>query len=191
MLQKYNSVWGQSTFDVCLNTYGSLDPLYKMLQDSGVDNVNDEVKSNQEFLYDDSLVSEKDVSQSFLLNNTRYATSTGQKGSVYYTIKQPKPPVYIPPGITPGPPTPSTMYQQVSATYYTSGADGVTEIYPTDKDGLSMVGTDIIQIEKEIAPIKNTDWVWNKALGKLTLINGVSVDTGQTLHIIYGKMTSA
>ena len=35
---KFNSIAGQSIWDVCLNTYGTLDNMVKLLQDNDIDN---------------------------------------------------------------------------------------------------------------------------------------------------------
>lgn len=187
MIQTYNAVDGQSNFDVCLNTYGSLDNLYKMLQDSGVDNVAVKPASGQPFLFDDGLLAEQNITQSFLLNGVRYATSTGNYGSVYYVNQQTPPIGYVPPSILPIS-NPSTMYAQANNTTYVSVADGTTIITPLDKDGNSMIGCDIVQIEKEIKPFANSQYNWNKTTGIITLLAGTTVDNGETLFIIYSKI---
>lgn len=187
MIQTYTAVDGQSNFDICLNTYGSLDNLYKMLQDSGVDNVVIKPASGQPFLFDDSLVSDQAITQSFILNGVRYATSTGNYGSVYYISKQTLPPGYFPPVILPIP-NPVTMYAQANNTTYVSVADGTTVVTPLDKDGVSMIGYDIVQIEHEIKPLANAQYNWNKSTGVLTLLGGTTVDNGETLFIIYSKI---
>ena len=97
----------------------------------------------------------------------------------------------IPPGSQPPvvtPPNPDDMITQVNGAQFVSGADGTTIITLMDKDGNSMIGNDLIQIEKEIRPIVNANWVWNKISGILTLINGETVDNGQTLFYLYSKI---
>lgn len=187
MQKKYSAVYGQSNFDICLNAYGSLDNLYKLLQDSGVDNVNSMPASNQQFIYDDSLVENQAINQNFTLKGIKYATDIGQNGSVYYIVQQPTPPGYTPPKPIINPPISVNMFSQVSGTSYTSNADGVTIITPTDKDGNSMVGCEVVQVEKEIRPFLNTQWSWSKSTGILTLIGGTTVDDGETLFILYNK----
>lgn len=195
MLKNYSAVNGQSIFDVCLNTYGTLDRLIKQLVDSGgTQGVNDVPVSGQVYVYDDDLVADQSVNQAYLLTGVRYATVNGNNGQTYYIINQ-NPVVPVPgpgnPGAPVTPPNPATMLTQVSGTSFTSGADGTTVITPFDKDGNSMIGCDIVQIEKEIKPIINANWVWNKTSGILTLTNGETVDNEQTLFIIYSKQVNA
>jgi hypothetical protein len=195
MQKSYNAVNGQSIYDVCLNTYGTLDLLVKQLVDSGgTQGVNDVPASGQLYYYDDDLVVDQAVNQAYLLTSIRYATANGTNGQTYYIINQ-NPAVPVPVAGSPGPPVtppnPATMLTQVNGTSFTSGADGTTVITPFDKDGNSMIGCDIVQIEKEIKPIINANWVWNKNSGILTLINGETVDKDQTLFIIYSKQVNA
>jgi hypothetical protein len=195
MQKNYSAVYGQSMFDVCLNTYGTLDRLIKQLVDSGgTQGVNDIPASGQVFVYDDDLVDDQAVNQAYLLTGVRYATINGTNGQTYYIINQ-NPVVPVPGGNLPGPPVtppnPATMLTQVNGTSFVSGADGTTVITPFDKDGNSMIGCDIVQIEKEIRPIINANYVWNKTSGILTLTNGETVDKDQTLFIIYSKQVSA
>lgn len=191
MLKNYKAINGQSIFDVCLNTYGSLDLLVKQLVDSGTgQGVNDTPASGQIYVYDDALVVDQAVNQAYLLTNIRYATAKGVNGQTYYIINQNEPPT-IPPGAPPSivpPVNPDDMITQVNGAQFVSGADGTTIITLMDKDGNSMIGNDLIQIEKEIRPVINANWVWNKFTGILTLINGEAVDNGQTLFYLYSKV---
>ena len=78
-----------------------------------------------------------------------------------------------------------TKHQTIDATSYTAVADGETVITPLTSIGGSMIGYDIIQVEKEIKPMLKTDYNWNKTTGQLTLLNGISIGTGETLYIIH------
>lgn len=191
MLKNYKAVNGQSIYDVCLNTYGTLDRLVKQLVDSGAgQGVNSIPASGQVYVYDDDLVVDLAVSQAYLLTAIRYATANGTNGQTYYIINQNEPPT-VPPGTLPPivpPINPNDMITQVNGAQFVSGADGTTVITLMDKDGNSMIGNDLIQIEKEIRPIVNANWVWNKFTGTLTLINGEVVDNGQTLFYLYSKV---
>lgn len=189
MLQKFEAVDGQSIFDVCLNCYGTLDLLYKLLQDNSIDNVNVTPFSRQTFVYEDSLVIDQGVNQQFTQSGFKYATNVGVLGSTFYVVSGRPPIVKIP--FTPNPPSQTNeMYQQVNGTWFTSGQDGTVLITPQDKDGNSMAGNDIVQVEREIKPLKATEYSWNKAQGILTLLGGVTVDNGQSLFIIYSKMVT-
>jgi hypothetical protein len=191
MLKNYKAVNGQSIFDVCLNTYGTLDRLIKQLVDSGAgQGVNNIPASGQVYVYDDELVEAQSVSQAYLLTNVRYATAKGTNGQTYYIIKQNQPQA-VPPGTVPPivpPINPDDMITQVNGAQFVSGADGTTVMVLMDKDGNSMIGNDLIQIEKEIRPIVNANWVWNKFTATLTFINGETVDSGQTLFYLYSKV---
>lgn len=190
MIRSFSAVDGQSIFDVCLNCYGTLDLLYKLIQDSSVGSVNDIPQSRQVYIYDDSLVSDQNINQSFTLNGLKYATITGQKGSIYYIISQLNPPKIVPPvGPTNPDPTMST-YQLVGSTSFTSSADGTTVITLVDADGNSMIGYDIVQIEREIKPFTADQFQWNKTNSMLTLLGGTTVDKDQTLFVIYSKMVT-
>jgi hypothetical protein len=178
-------------FDVCLNTYGTLDRIIKQLVDSGgTQGVNAVPASGQQFVYDDDLVDDQAVNQAYLLTGIRYATINGTNGQTYYIINQN--PVIPVPGPGPGPVippiNPDDMITQVNGASFVSGADGTNVITLMDKDGNSMIGCDLIQIEREIRPIINANWVWNKTSGILTLINGEAVDFGQTLFYLYSKV---
>jgi hypothetical protein len=65
-MQQYKSINGQSIQDVCLSTYGSLDYIYKLIQDSGVESIEYVPKSGDVFLYDLSLTVNNNI------NRTRY-----------------------------------------------------------------------------------------------------------------------
>ena len=72
-------------------------------------------------------------------------------------------------------------YEQNFETEFLSNMDGTTIIPLTDPP----VGARIIYVEKEIAPIKNVDYVYNSTSKVLTLLNGNTLDFGQRLFIIY------
>jgi hypothetical protein len=190
MLKTYNAVNGQSIYDVCLNAYGSLDNLVKLLTDSGAgQGVNDVPASRQAYIFDDSLVIDQSINQAYTLSGIRYATLLGTNGQTYYVIiqKRPKPITGEQPTVIP-PVNPDDMITQVASTEFVSGANGTTVITPLDKDGNSMIGYDLVQLEKEIRPISKNNWVWNKTSGILTLTNSEVVDTGETLFILYSKI---
>lgn len=188
MQKSYSALDGQSIFDVCLQVYGSLDFLFKLIQDSGIDSVNSVISSQQQFIYDDTLVFNQGVSNQFLLSGIFYATDSGNNGEVYYIIKQP-PPLLIkgPTKLPPNNNNNNMPYQRVSHTTFISGADGTVDLFPLDKDSLSMVGYDIVEVILEIKPLKNSDYVWNKTIGKMSLQGGIVVDKDQQLSILYSQ----
>jgi hypothetical protein len=182
-MKQYSAIDGQSIFDICLNCYGTLDLLLKLIVDSGIENVNHIPISRELYTYDDSLV----IDQKVTLAQLKYATNIGGNGNVYYIIKQTEPPHKIKTGI-PVPPKPFDMYLKTASTSYTSNVDGITVITLVDENGGSMIGNDIVQIEREIKPLFAADYVWNKNQGQLTLLNGVTLDSNQTLFVLYNKM---
>ena len=191
-LQNYQAVYGQSLFDICLQLYGSLDFLYKLIQDSGIDSVNVVPFSGQLFIYDDEQVTDQAIINKNVLGNILYATDIGSNGSVYYIIKQstprlvrqPQPPGW---GIPIKPPPIILPDMAAYGTEYLSNADGVTSFYPLDKDGLSMAGRliTIVQVEIEVKPLAKAQWQWNQAQGLMTLLGGKTLDNNQTAFIIY------
>ncbi len=188
MQRSYKAIDGQSNIDIVLQTYGTIDNLLKLIQDSGVDNVNVKPRSQQAFTYDDELIINQGIQNQFLLSGIIYATNSGINGETYYVIKQKSTPKVIKgPDILPPPPNTEDMYSETNGTSFVSGADGTTTFTPMDKDGNSMIGVDIVQVELEIKPLTNVQWVWNKVLGTMSLI-GVTLDAGQTAAIIYRKL---
>ena len=77
-MQLFNAIYGQSIYDVCLQTYGSLDFFYKLLQDNNVLNADVAVAGGQSFLWDDTLVQNQQVNQAFAASGIYYSTDIGQ-----------------------------------------------------------------------------------------------------------------
>jgi len=189
-IQTFTAVAGQSIYDVCLNTYGSLNLLYKLIQDNNVNSVNDEIASRQLFLYDDELVIDQGLSLSFAQNRLKYATEVGKLGSTFYIIEGvPTKILPIAPKVTI--PKPMNTYESVNSSSYTSSADGTNIISLIDKDGNTMVGYDLVEVELEIKPLKANQYQWNPATSVLTLLGGTVLDNGQTIFYIYKKLITA
>lgn len=189
MLQKFNAIEGQSIFDVCLNCYGTIDLMYKLLQDNGIDSINVIPYSGQVFTYDDTLVIDQGINQQFTQSGTLYATNLGGSGDLALPIKGRPPLVKLP--IPRHPPSQiQDMYSVTYSTSFTSSQDGTVIVTPVDKDGNSMAGYTIVQIELEIKPLEASQYSWNVAQGILTLLDGTTVDNGQTLFIIYSQMVT-
>ncbi|HWB93508.1 MAG TPA: hypothetical protein VG605_16725 [Puia sp.] len=191
MLQKFEAVSGQSVYDVCLNCYGSLDLLYKLIQDNGLDSVNVSPHSRQVFIYDDALVIDQGVNQQFTQAGKKYATDIATVGGSFFKVCGRPPLVKVPLPFNDTTNQTEDMFSDVNSTSYTSNQDGVVLITPIDKDGNSMAGYDIVQIEREIMPLFASQWSWNKAQGILTLLNGTTLDAGMSLYIIYKKLVTA
>lgn len=196
-MRTFKAIAGQSIYDVCLQTYGTLDYLYKLMEDNGIEGLNETVYSGQTFVWDDSLVVDQLINAAFAASGVNYATDMASLGNVYYTVE--RGPIqnipngsstpYVPPGGGSGG---LTSYKVTMNTTWTSGADGTTVITPLDINGNNLQGCDIVQIELEIKPLipegqVGAQYVWNKSLGVLTLINNTYADFAQTLSILYNK----
>lgn len=92
MLLKYNSLSGQSIYDVCLMTYGTIDLLFKLMSDNNVPNVDDYPEVGTEFIFDDTLIFDEKVRVSNSINNVDYATASNGLNSQYYSIENEKSP---------------------------------------------------------------------------------------------------
>lgn len=194
MLKSYSAIFGQSIFDVCLNAYGALDNLFKLLQDSsGTDQgVDDAPASGQEYIYDDDLVSDQAINQAYTLSGILYATYYGTNGSSMYIVKQrPGTPIPGAPPTDNPPVNPATMLTLTSQTEFISGANGTTVIPLLDENGNSMIGKTVVSVEKEIRPLRKSEWLWNPVTGVLTLMNGAVVDKDETLFVLYTQTVTA
>lgn len=180
----YTAVSGQSLADVCMNTYGSMDYFFKLLKDSGIANANQIPYTGQPFTWDNTLVVDANVNRTTVLGGIRYATAYSNNNNTFYIVGDNgvTPP---PPGDpTPPPIIPVSMYQKTSATSYEATTDGETIITLP-----SLEGKNITQIEKNIQPLTDLEWSWNKVTAVLTLTDAIG--TGEKLFIIYNEMISA
>lgn len=190
-MKVYNAIAGQSIYDVCLQTYGTLDYLYKLLQDNGIAGVDVPVTSRQQFTWDDSLVVDQQVNAAFAGTSKRYSTDVSPLGSVFYVINNNGTIVPNEPSSPYEPPVnPSTQYQMVLGTSFTSGADNTTSFTILDISGNPITGFDIVQIELNIQPLKADQYVWNPATANLTLLGGLTIDNGSTAYILYSKIVN-
>lgn len=68
---------GQSIYDVCLQTYGSLNFLYKLIKDNSLLGINDTVQ-NKKIIYDESLVEDFSIFNHNDTENIFYITGSNQ-----------------------------------------------------------------------------------------------------------------
>lgn len=183
----YNSIAGQSIYDVCLQTYGSLDFVYKLMQDNSFAGLDTNIASGQPFSWDNTLVVGQQLYQQNVATNTLYATLVSSLGSVFYVVNNGNAIITPSPRTPYTPPSPVKKQQMVLGTSYTSSVDFTSVVNPVDINGNPLTGYDIVQIEKEIKPLKASQYVWNSALNTLTLI-GVTVDQNESLFILYSKL---
>lgn len=154
----FSAVENTTIWDVVNNTYGTSDKVVKLMRDNNIPNVNDYPEVGDIYSFDDTLVENQNNIQSnlaLLKFATRDRTITNDNKMV--------------------------KYEQNFPTEFTSNLDGTTVI---PLSGLIPAGARIVQIEKEIKPLKSNQWTFNPSSVVLTLI-GTTADNGQTLFIIY------
>jgi hypothetical protein len=81
-MKEFIAISNSTIYDVCLNTYGTLDYLIKLLVDNNITDINTNPINNQIFLYDDTLVnkiSNVNINNNQIINSNlapnKYATS--------------------------------------------------------------------------------------------------------------------
>jgi len=160
-IKQFVAIDQMTIWDVVLNTYGTVNDVVRLMQDNDFPNANTYPVKGQVFLFDDTLIENQNNIQSNLSTkkfSTRDRTSTNEENMIKYEADY-----------------------QID---YTSNADGTTVIVLTDLAGLN---ARIVSVEKEIKPLEKegVGWSWNANSNTLTLLNGNTVDNGQTLFILY------
>lgn len=81
-MKEFKAISNSTIYDVCMNTYGTLDYLVKLLVDNNINDINVNPTNGQIFLYDDTLVnkiSNVNITSNQQINSnlapTKYATS--------------------------------------------------------------------------------------------------------------------
>ncbi len=87
-MSTFNAVDGSTLFDVCLNTYGSLDFFYKLLIDNNIPNANYTPKTGQAFNYDETLIVDEQTNRTTILSGIKYATEINNSTGVYYKTEE-------------------------------------------------------------------------------------------------------
>ncbi|MFB6456581.1 hypothetical protein ACE38W_15020 [Chitinophaga sp. Hz27] len=184
------AVSGQSILDVCLNCYGTLDYLLKLIIDSGYEDINMVPVSGQTFLYDDSLVVDTNVFKQTTLSGVFFATNISNNGNLQSEIEQ------NPNGNTNHNQSPSypyvpvnpvnNMYQKTESTFYTTAINGETLITLTDNEGHPLTNKTILQVELETKPLKSTEFTWNPNTSQISIPKGMFKN--QTLFVLYQSM---
>jgi len=174
MASTYLGIEGQSYSDIVLNTYGSLDFYAKFLDDNNL-SPEDAPYSGQVFTWDETLVVNQAQTNSLLRNNIKFSTLSGIP-----TLNQNLPPN--------APPTPPNMAQTIKpiGVSYTATTDGESVVTLTELQGAES----IVQIEKELKPLKTSEFVADLTAGTITLVGDKSLAAGETLFIIYNKIIS-
>ena len=176
----YNSVRGQSIWDVCLNTYGLINFMGKLLTDNNIETVDTILPNAMTWAWDETLNTDQKLNISNTNNNVIYATSSTARGSVLYIITNDdsNTPYNNPNILNPIFVTPSTSHTMIAELQYiaTGGESSVT-------DSL-LVGATIIQATRDVQILKNSEYSFNPATGTIT-ISGDTLATGEVLFIIY------
>ena len=73
-MRNYVSKPGQSLNDICVQIYGSLDFLFKLMQDNKIKVVDSVIESGTIFIFDSSLITRPSLFNSNKTNNIIYAT---------------------------------------------------------------------------------------------------------------------
>jgi len=158
----YACVSGQSWSDVVLNTYQTMDMYVKFLNDNNL--TPDSLPlSGQKVLWDESLVFDTTVKTQISNNGIKYATLLG------FGIPEQINPIL-------------EMYKDTREAQYTASANGETTVTITE-----LQGCEIVQVTKEVQPLKNAAFNFNSITGQVTLLGGLSLVAGETLFIIYKK----
>ena len=177
MLQT-KSVYGQSIFDICLQTYGSFDYLRKLLDDNGIENIDQIPASGQVFNWDETI----STNANQISSNSNVILATGVlKNSSILSIVEENPamgivfPVYNQPSnvVVTG-----IKYQKTLETQYIAGGGETFIILP------ELIGADIIQLNREIQPQKKDTYSLNVNTGRITLTSDPLAET-ETIYIIY------
>lgn len=165
----FTAVSNSNIYDVCLNTYGTLDLLTKLMTDNDFGGVNESPLNGQVFEFDETLA--VDLTASTIrtnLSNAKYATRFKK--------------IFDPPNEDL-----MVKYEQLLEWQYTAAAEGETVIIIPDLIGVERIA----QIEKEIKPLFTADYSFNTNTGQITLLNGVEMTPGETLFILYAVLITA
>lgn len=177
---KFNSVNGQSLYDVCLNTYGSLDFMSKLLQDNGIENIESALPTSKEWIWDETLSVDQAINQNSTNSKIYYATSASVTGSVLgIIINEGDSIINIGAGGVINS-KPITTYQKFMEEQYIA-VGGESAIILSN-----LIGADIVHIIREIESLKTSEYSFVKSSGTLTL-SGDVMTAGETLYIIYAK----
>lgn len=164
-MRQYNCVNGQSLSDVCLNTYGTMNKYVKMLNDNGL-SPNDVPNTGQIIMWDETQVLDQSTQSVINANKTIYATLLG-----YGTPEQVNPI--------------SKMYKDtLNVSYTATDPAGETLITIT-----ALQNNEVIQIQKEIKPLLDSQYIFNSSNGTIQLV-GVTLEQDETVFVLYKKIIS-
>lgn len=163
MIRTFISVDNSTIWDVLINTYGTPDKIVKLMKDNNFPSVNTYPTNGQVFLFDDTLIQNQNIIQTNPVFK-KHATR-----NLHFSNSENM-----------------VHYEQTLELDYTSNADGTTSIAI-----LGLIGMRIVQIEKEIKPLKTTEFLFNSNTGTISLLGGITLDNGQSLFIIYANIITS
>ena len=182
-MSQFNAIYGQSIWDVILNTYGSFDNSVKMIKDNSLSSINIVPSTQQPFIWDSNLNADVAIN-----DNNIFATSPVANGNVLSVVQGSSSAAgnntnYV----QPSNPNYNTMikYEQSIEVQYVAGG-GETNVTISD-----LIGNRIVQITREIKPMLVADFGFNANTGTITFNNGISLNNGETLFIIYAKVLTS
>jgi hypothetical protein len=74
-MTNFISINNCTIYDVCLNTYGTLDLLTKLMNDNNFPGVNYYPENGRIFTFDETLIKNENIYNQAALNNIKYATA--------------------------------------------------------------------------------------------------------------------
>lgn len=85
----YNAKYGQSIYDICNQCYGTLNLLYKLIQDNNISNTNTDDFTGKKFIFDTSLIRQRSVIERDLSNEKFYITKSqiDENGILYNDVE--------------------------------------------------------------------------------------------------------
>lgn len=177
MIQTYYALNNQTLYDVCLVTYGSLDQLFKLMQDNGLGSINNYPAQGQAFVWDDTLVFNEQVMISNQAAGVQYATRASDVGNLLYNIQGNGLPVSGSPivsPVAPGSGTGSALYDYYlvynTDVRWSSNAEGqpvFTDAYLQGKSGYAVYAQQLAQF---FNVNQDTDLHYDSITGSFTLL---------------------
>lgn len=83
MTVNYKAQNGQSIFDVCLMTYGTIDKIITLVKDSLLNSISDESLAGKTFPFESLLISDVALANSIKNNKKVFATAESPVGGSY------------------------------------------------------------------------------------------------------------
>ena len=82
-MKNYVVLYGQSIFNVCLQTYGTLNYIFKLISDNNLGNINAVVNPGQIIIFDPSLIKDVSLYNQNLMKKINYISAgPGVPGSL-------------------------------------------------------------------------------------------------------------